>query len=56
MEKDLPFFDESSIDWDAKDVILHRIINLVQASPGYTIGMSVFILYSLLTFWFLQRE
>ena len=55
MDKDLPFFNDSQIDWDAKDIILHRIINLVRASPGYTIGMTVFVLYIMLTFWFLQR-
>lgn len=51
----LPMFEEEKVSSDARDVFLDSIITVVEHNPLYYLTIASVILYSIMTFLFLQR-
>jgi hypothetical protein len=51
----LPMFEEEKVSSDGKDIILDAIITAVEHNPMYYLAIASILLYSVLTFFFLQR-
>ena len=48
-------FEEEKVSSDARDVFLDSIITVIEHNPVYYLGIASILLYSIMTYLFLQR-
>jgi hypothetical protein len=51
----LPMFEEEKISSEDRDIFLESIITAVEHNPLYYLMVASIILYSIMTYFFLQR-
>ena len=51
----MPMFEEEKVSSDGKDIFLDSIIKVIEHNPFYYMTIAGIILYSIMTYFFLQR-
>jgi hypothetical protein len=51
----LPMFEEEKMSSDGRDIFLDSIITMVEHNPLYYLGIAGVIMYSIMTYMFMQR-